>query len=98
MAMAPPHGSAHAGYVAAVSHAHGGTTHMTLLWVAMDSDQIRTNTNSDVTIYHIYFEFGYEYEYYRIRIQNGYFEFGFTFEYLLELKHRVIMSINFICR
>jgi hypothetical protein len=45
-----------------------------------------------------YFEFGYEYEYYQIRIQNGYFEFGFTFEYLLDSQHRVIMSINFICR
>jgi hypothetical protein len=44
-----------------------------------------------------YFEFGYEYEYYRIRIQNGYFEFGFTFEYLLDLQHRIIMIINFIC-
>jgi hypothetical protein len=42
-----------------------------------------------------YFEFGCEYEYYLIRIQNGYFEFGFTFEYLLDLQHRVIMSINF---
>jgi hypothetical protein len=34
-----------------------------------------------------------EYEY-----KNGYFEFRFTFEYLLDLQHRVIMSINFICR
>jgi hypothetical protein len=45
-----------------------------------------------------YFDFGYEYEYYLIRIQNEYFEFGFTFEYLLDLQHRVIMTINFICR
>jgi hypothetical protein len=30
--------------------------------VELDSDRIRTDTNSDVTIYHILFEFGYEYE------------------------------------
>jgi hypothetical protein len=30
----------------------------------MDSDRIRTDTNSDVTIYNIYFKFGYKYEYY----------------------------------
>jgi hypothetical protein len=66
--------------------------------LGMDSDRIRTDTNADVTIYHILFEFRYEYEYYRIRIQNEYFEFGFVFEYLLNLQHRVIMSINYICR
>jgi hypothetical protein len=60
----------------------------------MDSDRIRIRMSLFTTFY---FEFGHEYEYYRIRIQNGYFEFGFTFEYLLDLQHRVIMTINFIC-
>jgi hypothetical protein len=59
--------------------------------VGMDSDRIRKDTNSDVTIYHILFRI-------RIRIQNRYFDFGFAFEYLLDLWHRVIMNINFICR
>jgi hypothetical protein len=61
--------------------------------IGMDSDRIRTDTNSDVTIYHILFQIRI-----RIRIQNKYFEFGITFEYLLDLQHRVITSINFICR
>jgi hypothetical protein len=51
--------------------------------LGMDSDRIRTDTNSDVTIYNIYFKFGYKYEYYWIRIQNRYFKFAF--EHLLDL-------------
>jgi hypothetical protein len=46
----------------------------------MDSDRIQTDTNPDVTIYHILFR-----NRIRIRIQNEYFEFGFAFEYLLDL-------------
>jgi hypothetical protein len=42
--------------------------------IGMDSNRIRTDTSSDVTIYHILI---------RIWIKNGNFEF--TFEYLLDL-------------
>jgi hypothetical protein len=60
-------------------------------FLEMDSHRVRTDTNSDVTIYHILFQIRkYEYVYYRIQIQNGYFEFAFAFEYLLDLYHGVI--------
>jgi hypothetical protein len=48
------------------------------LYYLTDSDRIRKDTNSDVTINHILFRIRI-----RIRIQNGYFEFAF--EYLLNL-------------
>jgi hypothetical protein len=56
----------------------------------VDSNRICTDTNSDVTIYHILFRVRI-----RIRIQNKYFEFGFTFEYLFDLQHRVINEYQF---
>jgi hypothetical protein len=64
-------------------------------WIQIGYARIQIRMSLFTTFY---FEFGYEYEHYRIRIQNGYFEFGFAFDYLVDLQHRVTMSINFICR
>jgi hypothetical protein len=59
-----------------VSSSPEGTT--TVLWVrlGMDSDRIHTDTNPDVTIYHILF---------RIRIRIRIFRIRIAFEYLLDL-------------
>jgi hypothetical protein len=54
--------------------------YLKLYYLGTDSDRIRKDTNSDVTIYHILFRIRI-----RIRIQNGYFDFAFAFEYLLNL-------------
>ena len=60
----------------------------------MDSGQIRTDTNSDTTIYHILNQIlEYEYKYYRILMQNGHVESGFEFRYLLDFEDKMYLFV-----